>query len=137
VRFSYPVVSHIVETVKPCRLSTLCLETNRTTRTANWLIYQSTALRPEVAQKTSRLEQTRRPLIPVNLIFMDPCIVVWIGKNNQQDATLILVVLHLDANNSSLFTYNTFIKILYIHAQGDSINMQFNHIRRIYLKCYH
>jgi hypothetical protein len=23
-----------------------------------------------------------------NLIFMDPCIVVWISKNNQQDATL-------------------------------------------------
>jgi len=65
VRFSYPVVSHFVEIVKPCRLSTLCLETNRTTRTANWLIYQSTALRPEVAQKTSCLEQERRPLIPV------------------------------------------------------------------------
>ena len=35
VHFSYPVVSHFLEVVKPCRLSTLCLETNRTTRTAN------------------------------------------------------------------------------------------------------
>ena len=35
LHFSYPVVSHFVEIVKPCRLSTLRLETNRTTRTAN------------------------------------------------------------------------------------------------------
>jgi len=26
--------------------------------------------------------------IEVNLIFMDPCIVVWFSRNNQQDAAL-------------------------------------------------
>jgi len=25
----------------------------------------------------------------INLIFMDPCIVVWISRNNQQDETLV------------------------------------------------
>jgi len=50
-----------------------------------------------------------------------------------------LVDLQLDVQNSYLFTYNTYIKILYMthHAQSDSVDTQSNHIRRIYLKFYH
>jgi hypothetical protein len=91
--------------------------------------------------------------------------------------SITLVDLQLDALNSYLFTYNTFIKILYMfwalpcsssgglrsncicaasgikkkkkvnclkllyymmhHVLGDSIDTQFNHIRRIYLKFYY
>jgi hypothetical protein len=53
--------------------------------------------------------------------------------------SIILVDLQLDAQNSYLFTHNTFIKIFYTFGANycDSIDTRFNHIRRIYLKFYH
>jgi len=62
---------------------------------------------------------------------MDPCIIVQFIKKIQQDATMYqnllfhiymmlnisLVNFQLDAQNSYLFIYNTFIKILYMFRE--------------------
>jgi hypothetical protein len=47
-----------------------------------------------LSKRFSYRQDDRKIMLPeekldkINLIFMDPCIVVWLNRNNQRDATL-------------------------------------------------